>query len=107
MSWLSQGSGRKASESTMCLVTSTRPTHAGLTKWLSEADEHRFIKGGIMLQLGKGFFTNFLKRGALLSKEVLYFIFMNFFPLSSYVSFECMSLTESMLQHIDEAMYLM
>ena len=46
--------------------------HVGLTKWLSEADEHGFIKGDIMPKLGKGFFTDLLSRGALLSKEVLY-----------------------------------
>ena len=81
--------------------------HAGLTKWLSEADEQTFIKGSITLQLRKGFVTGLLKRGSLLSNEVFNFIFLNFFPPSSYVSFEFLSLTEYMFKHIDEALYLM
>ena len=81
--------------------------HVGFTKWLSEADEKGFIKGGITPQLRRGFFTDLLRRGALLFKKVLHFIFMNFFPSSIYVSFEFLSLTEYILQQIDEALYLM
>ena len=54
--------------------------HVGLTKWLSEADEQGFMKGGITPQLRKEFFTNLLRRGILLSNEVFNFIFLNFFP---------------------------
>ena len=62
----------------MCLVTLTKAKYAGLTKWLSEADEQGFIKGGITPQL-EWFFMDLLRRGTLLSKEVFIFIFMNFF----------------------------
>ena len=54
--------------------------HASLIKWLSEASEQEFIKGSIIPKLMKGFFTNLLRRGALLSNEVFNFIFLKFFP---------------------------
>ena len=54
--------------------------HAGLTKWLSEVDEQGFIKGSITPQLRKWFFTDLLRRGALLSNKVFNFIFLKFFP---------------------------